>query len=174
MTCLLWFSLLLFLATAVLWLRSYRYDTSLDVTWRSARASLRLVRGHVAAGLFTPANAFEPRETGMNFSSSPAVGDSDLEWLISEHASASEGKWSVGGAGFYLAGESVTFDVERWAIVPAWFVLILCLLPTAWWSWSRRGRARRDSFSPSLTGNTSRIRPQCSAPQAESVGASNA
>jgi len=153
-----------------MWLRSYWHDIALELTWRTTQANLRLVRGHVAAGLFSPLDGFDAKATGVAVCSVPISDESEsnLQWMISDEHSASDGKWCLGGFGFYLAGERVGFDLDREAIIPAWFVMIVCVIPVARRKWKLRSRPR--TFGRclmclyNLTGKTSGICPECGTP----------
>jgi len=150
-------------AMAALWVRSYWRDSSLDFCSRSHRLSLRIVRGHVAFEVFTPEEPFEMDERGFfNTSFADSGGGSDLEWMISSNLSGH--KSNLGGIGFSLSRETVGFDVQQAAVVPAWFVIAICaILPT--WRMVRAFSPSNELVCPhcsyNLTGNTSGVCPEC-------------
>jgi hypothetical protein len=114
-------SLLLCLATAVLWVQSYWFDSSISLTGGSYQLCIRFVRGHIGVGLFQPVDGFAKDEEGVSVTSFTLDGESDLEWVISDEPNGH--KWSVGRGGFYFAKEHVSMDLQRWLVLPAWSVL---------------------------------------------------
>jgi hypothetical protein len=135
-------SLLLCIATVVLWARSYRFDQSLTMQVASEQSTVRCVRGHLAGGSFAPAN--HTLDGSVPFwEQTPLLPDeeTDLEWAISDEPS---GEKSVSHwFGCHLTKETVTGDVERWAEVPARSAaMFFGVMPVLWFAvrWLRRRR----------------------------------
>jgi hypothetical protein len=129
-------SLLLCIATTVLWPRSFwRYDS---ISWNTASSTADLisVRGHVAAGLTLYADS-SVYGSILNWYSYPVQSvQSDLEWAISDWPSGE--KWKAGGFGFYVTKETIAGTVQWLLVAPAWSAFIFySALPILWFV--RRG-----------------------------------
>jgi hypothetical protein len=135
---------------------------SLDLTRESFRVSIECAHGHVALELFQPIGGFTDDERGLSLTSfaSGLRGSSQVEWVISDEPNGH--KWSFGRGGFYLARESVSLDVQRWLVLPAWFVaLLLGLLSIRLRSAPRPKKNHCHACSYNRMGNTSGVCPEC-------------
>jgi hypothetical protein len=125
-------SLVLCIATVVLWMRSYRFDQSISSRFKSEQFTIRCVRGHLAVGSIQPADRTVD-ESVTFWDQRPLLPEeeSDLEWAISDEPSGAKSVSECFGC--HLTREVVTGDVQRWAEVPARFAAVAFgLMPLIW------------------------------------------
>jgi len=152
-------SLLLCVATAVLWVRSYtRYDEVRLGVERNETAEVFLIASdNGGVLLFTDskplADTFKP---GMTWTTRP----------INRAAKMPATFWARHN--FDALNWNYTWMIARGVEVPHWLVVILtAVLPAVfvWRSWRRpSGQARCSTCDYNLTGNTSGVCPECGTP----------
>ena len=165
-------SLLLCVATVVLWVGSYWEEFRIGTRWEKREVSICIVRGHVALEIWD--RSFFPGRRGPFFSGySVPVGLSFIESAISGPTNSH--LWRYGRLGYYYAVESIPLHDWHWVVMPAWFVA--CLLATPFFftfrsfAFSRRGSTGCCRCQYDLTGNTSGVCPECGTAVVRKAGA---
>ncbi|HEX4793690.1 MAG TPA: hypothetical protein VH370_07865 [Humisphaera sp.] len=174
----------LFLATALLWLRSYRHQDVLR--WRTHTASnyrvytLCIGNGELALDRsdFSPWPADVAGEYGLEFFTDPLepgvttwrAWQAWYEFASGSPAAAANTSWhhiGFAGGSYRNVPNGVAVAAVMFAVAPFWPIAALTgLIPLRGiWRWGRAARRRRMKLCPNcaynLTGNTSGVCPEC-------------
>ena len=137
-------SALLFVATVVLWVRSYRLMD--EILWQQT-GGVRwawTAKGHLAIGILLADYSKQPASFfGFKYQRDQAMPPINFLLFMSKGAGDTDINWDGGGFALYARHEAATRNLHAMLVAPFWFIGAAMATPPLAWAARRRLHARR-------------------------------